>query len=415
MKIRHNHPTPPPPRISSMTQALAIEPEAGRMAGIAWALLVLTLAASMFSIALAQAACLISIVAWLATGRQWRWNGWTPLLIHTPFILFVLARVVSVPLSTRPDLSVASLNREMAFYLIYPMAIAMFSFRLRDRLKIVFRILFWASVASALVGIVRYGIGDVERAASTSAGYYTLGAFLSMGIAGTAALWRNRNVFPKSWIPLAGIAVMGAGLLLTFNRMHWAAVAVALAIYGLRKERRMTLVAIACAAAFVLLVPRVRDRVLTFTNVSENASGRDVIFRGAWMLVAGHPVTGYGPRTFREIFPLWNELEDKGVANWHNDFVQTYLESGIIALLAYLALFIQAFVLCRRMLRRARDAAESDGYEEAFLSIMIVFAISGCTYDSLPAIWFRLVLAGIIGLYAQKTWMSNASPAHTVR
>lgn len=65
-------------------------------------------------------------------------------------------------------------------------------------------------------------------------------------------------------------------------------------------------------------------------------SDRNIIWKGAAELILDHPLRGFGPRTFQQIFPYKYEFNDKGIAGWHNDFLQVYFESGIPGLLAFL-------------------------------------------------------------------------------
>jgi O-antigen ligase len=69
-------------------------------------------------------------------------------------------------------------------------------------------------------------------------------------------------------------------------------------------------------------------------------SDRNIIWKGASELMFYHPIQGFGPRTFQQIFPYKNEFNDKGVAGWHNDFLQVYFESGIPGLLAFLFIIL---------------------------------------------------------------------------
>jgi len=72
-------------------------------------------------------------------------------------------------------------------------------------------------------------------------------------------------------------------------------------------------------------------------------SDRDILYKAAAELAWEHPVLGFGPRTFKEIFPLKDELTDKGVGGWHNELLQVYFESGLVGLLAYIILMVGIF------------------------------------------------------------------------
>ena len=42
-----------------------------------------------------------------------------------------------------------------------------------------------------------------------------------------------------------------------------------------------------------------------------------------------HPILGFGTRTFNETFLLHDQLVDRGVGGWHNEYLQVYLESFV--------------------------------------------------------------------------------------
>jgi lipopolysaccharide cholinephosphotransferase len=80
-------------------------------------------------------------------------------------------------------------------------------------------------------------------------------------------------------------------------------------------------------------------------------SERDVLWMGALQISSNHPILGYGPYTFSEIFPFPDQLKDTKIGGWHNDYIQVYIESGSLSLLAMLWLMItiyrQTFVSIR--------------------------------------------------------------------
>lgn len=364
---------------------------------VPWLMLAGCFMASMFSTAIAQALFVLAVAVSLFSFRGWTRPSLQRNLVHLPFAAFALIRILSVLFSEYPANSLPALHREMVFYAMYPVAWKIFGTNTSTRLKVLLRILFGCAFIAAIIGILKVTTGMVPRASSTTAGYYTLGAFLALALVGTASVWRRRDLFPHQWIPLLGMMAMGVALLLTFNRLHYVAAGAGLLIVGWRQERKYLIPVLGVVLALVFLLPQVRDRVLTMGNIRSHASGRDVIFRGAWLLADKHPLLGFGPRTFETIFPIWDQMPDKDVSSWHNDFVQTYIESGSLGLLAYIGLFLQIGILGIPLIRGIpRGPAARFG--EPFVYMMIVFLIAGSTLDSLPALWFKAGIAILVVL-----------------
>src|SRR3989304_5017234 len=102
----------------------------------------------------------------------------------------------------------------------------------------------------------------------------------------------------------------------------------------------------------ICLVAVILSSISFFNNSTEatqrveapaQLSDRDILYKAAAELAWEHPVLGFGPRTFKEIFPLKDELTDKGVGGWHNELLQVYFESGLAGLLAYIILMVGIF------------------------------------------------------------------------
>ena len=114
------------------------------------------------------------------------------------------------------------------------------------------------------------------------------------------------------------------------------------------------------------------------------------------MLITRHPLVGFGPRTFTEIFPLFQEMPVKGVGSWHNDFLQIYMESGLVGLIALLWLIT---VICLWGWRMLNSPTLSRQERWMFVSILtsfgVLFVIGGL-FDTLVGIVFRVFL----GLFA---------------
>jgi O-antigen ligase len=103
----------------------------------------------------------------------------------------------------------------------------------------------------------------------------------------------------------------------------------------------------------LLFSPSVSRRLDQIIHVSENLSDRDILWKGASMVWLNHPILGYGPGTFAEVFPIRNELKDAKVGGWHNDYIQVSIESGLLGLISFIwliySIYNQVFIKLRRM------------------------------------------------------------------
>ncbi|MDT8324761.1 MAG: O-antigen ligase family protein, partial [Bacteroidota bacterium] len=307
-----------------------------------WSAVTVALGMLIFSIAIAQAAVLVAGLLWgyaLLRGRRcahWR----SPLLL--PYSLFVLARIAAIPLSIDPAASADAFRTEIFFYVLFYVLLCTLDAHREDRLRTLLLLLFVAGLVATGVAFVKYALGVDERLTSTTAGYYTLGLFLTVLFAMAFALGRRRDIFPDRTAWLALCALLLLGLLFTFNRMHWVVAAIAALVVGLLRERRILAVLAVAGVLALIAVEPLQQRFLQLLSAGDHMSGRDVIWRGAFMLIDERPLTGFGLRTFHQVFPLFDQAPDKGIGSWHNDYLQVYMDSGLLALLPFIAILAVA-------------------------------------------------------------------------
>lgn len=364
--------------------------------------IVAALGTLMFSIAIAQTAVLVAILLWfwrLARGRRCALRG-NPLML--PYTLFILARIAAIPLSIDPSVSVTAFQTEIPFYLFFYVVFCELEARSTERLRFIVHLLVAAAVVAVIAGFVRYALGMDARLTSTTAGYYTLGMFLAAVFALTFALGRRRELFPNRIVWLLLCLVMLVGLLFTFNRMHWVVAGLAAIIVGAIRERRILLVLAVAGIAAVAALDPLRERFLQLLDAGAHMSGRDVIWRGAMMLVDERPIFGFGLKTFHQVFPLFDQAPDKGIGSWHNDYLQVYMDSGIVALLPFVAILAAVFFMGWKN-HRAWPAGSLQRALNAALLLMIgCFAVAGGMLDSLLSILFRTSIAVVAVLYSAR-------------
>ncbi len=173
-----------------------------------------------------------------------------------------------------------------------------------------------------------------------------------------AWIWaRSRNWDTRMRWPVlifAG-ALMVFCLVLTGSRGGFVAFAVAVALALLRAVRTgagraMTAAAVGLAVLAVVFVVAQRGGVARLTTSSLEA--RLNYWSGAVAIAREHPWLGTGPGTFGSMYPAYKTagLEEAQIA--HNDLLQMWSDSGVLAFLVFGALWLvavkDAFALARQ-------------------------------------------------------------------
>lgn len=155
------------------------------------------------------------------------------------------------------------------------------------------------------------------------------------------------------------------------------------------KQFIILIVLFAGLGTFYLLNPTkgINDRVENITQYSD----RDIILKGAGEILYEHPVLGYGPRSFKKIFPLFDEVADKGIGGWHNDFIQIYFESGLLGLTTFLVLLYIVFMVPIRQIRNKKTDAELRD-----LSASVLLSITALTLSIAAGGFITSVVVSIV-------------------
>ncbi len=130
--------------------------------------------------------------------------------------------------------------------------------------------------------------------------------------------------------------------------------------------------------SFQLNVKEINQRIETPVQLSD----RDILFGTAKELFMKFekPIIGYGPRTFHNVFTNREQLFDKGVGSWHNDFIQVYFESGFLGLAAF---FVIIFSPLFKALKCLKDCRLSE--DRKYILIGAVLGIIGLVLSALTA------------------------------
>jgi len=168
-------------------------------------------------------------------------------------------------------------------------------------------------------------------------------------------LLSSKNLF-KKLLWAAGMLVMVRGLMLTYSRSGFLALAVALLFslweFGIRGKRHYLLaVAMFCGIAFLLVRPKnYGDRLQSMVSDDVSAYGdakqaREELLNRSISITLTHPLLGIGPGNFQGYSGSWHVT--------HNTYTELSAESGIPSMILFIAVLTMAF----RNLKRTRSSA----------------------------------------------------------
>jgi O-antigen ligase len=361
-----------------------------------WIALLSVVGAAIFSIALVQLAVGVLAALWLVTLVRSSRNGFRSTVLDLPMLVFIMGRSLSIPFSTYPGISVYAFHIEIIFYIAFFVFTNTVQVDRENEMTILIQMLIWTGVLAALIGICEYAIGASPRATSSTAGPYTLGTYLVAVLPLALLLAEERRFFKASRYGYVAVALLVLGVIFTFDRLHWIVMAITFVVaMVITKDRRPLVAFLLLAALAILFVPSVAHRFQLTMTLFSHMSDRDVLWRGAAILGSEHPVIGFGPRTFREIFPLMAELGDRRIGSWHNDFLQVYMESGLVGLVPLLWLIAATFT---SSIRAYRSRALPPEHQQLFVALLLslsIFVVAGGMLDMITGLVFRLELAVI--------------------
>jgi O-antigen ligase len=157
-----------------------------------------------------------------------------------------------------------------------------------------------------------------------------------------------------------------------------------------------------------------KNRAATISEyeTESSAATRLQAWDAAWGMMTTHPITGVGLTGMGPAFPVFSANKPR-VA--HNAFFQTGAESGILALLAYIGIFILALLaLVKKTRFEAWQKGSSEDYylyllNEATLASLTGFAVCALflSLNNNEIFFYLLLLANFF--YVNKAAADNSS------
>jgi|ERR1035437_2161518 O-antigen ligase len=257
-------------------------------------------------------------------------------LFTLAIILWGIIRIITVFFSQYPSESNRVFYKEALFYASFLSLQFYFKSMSKEQISTVIIYFIAGGVLSSLSGIALFNLHLVDRSQSFSSSYTVFSSYLLVVL--PVLLFLPTNIISGK-IRITSIIVIVIGLITSLGRTN-ILIAVTMVFLSLFMKRISVLnflmiIIIVGLISYISFENNKKEITNRMTNPS-TLSDRDIIWKGASELMFKHPLRGFGPRTFPQIFPYKNEFNDKGVAGWHNDFLQVYFESGIPGLMAFL-------------------------------------------------------------------------------
>ncbi len=324
--------------------------------------------------------------------------------------IFGFTRILSIIFSLYPASSVQSLYKEALFYLGF---LAMgFYLKAMDKeniRKIAFTFTI-SSIAVAIIGLILFNLKLVDRAQSFSSGYATFSSYL-ITAAGVYIALQFSDRKQINWVLwAAGLSIIFSAIITSLGRTN-IIIAALLFIAGLIFHK------IKIKQAIIIIFLTTLISFLSFQNNSsslsqrvENPTGlsdRNIIWKGFETLKLQHPFLGFGPRTFHDIFPYVNELGDKKIGSWHNDFIQMYFESGALGLITFTILILITIYFPIVYLRKPGLIKSNCNILLGILLGTLALVLSSLTAGFISSPVLSIVFALLISLLSAVTYYTN--------
>ena len=268
-------------------------------------------------------------------------------------VAYAAMTMVSVAFSLDRGISIVD-SKEVLLFLVVPVV-----YRLAQgqRAQTVATIIVTVGAASAVFGVVQYGILEFDNLGQRPTGamghYMTYAGLLVLVIALAGA----RLLFDSServWSLLVMPALLVA-LALTFTRGYWLGAATALGVLFVLKDLRLLAVVPVLGALFLVLAPpQITARFYSAFDLQDpTVRDRFAMARSGIRIVGDHPLTGVGPDMVKEVYSDYrdaNAVQDDN-PHLHNVPLHIAAERGLPALVLWLGFLV---LVVRDLLRQVR-------------------------------------------------------------
>jgi|BarGraIncu00222A_1022003.scaffolds.fasta_scaffold20139_2 O-antigen ligase len=358
----------------------------------------LTISSMLISIVLVQLFVSILFLLYLFEKNEEKRNafdGYTAVVF-----MFGIVRIVAIAFSNYPSSSMQALYKEAFFY----MGILAFGFYMKiffKKLETIIGIFIISSAIIALLGIILFDLNLVNRAQSISSGYTVFSIFLLQSFILTIFTFRQLNFKNSNLLGGLSLTLILTALITSMGRTNIAIVFIVILCALLMKkiDLKLTFVILLITGTLSFVSFKINhNEISRHIENPTSLSDRDVIWEGAAKLAFIHPIIGYGPRTFNDIFPFPERFADKGIGAWHNQYLDIYFESGIIGLFSFIYLVFYLLKGCVNFLKTKPNNELNKGIIQGLLYIILAYCLTSLTTGFVTSIVLSIQFAFFIGI-----------------
>ncbi len=339
--------------------------------------IVLMSIALVFSISFSQGFYLLAMFLFainLFKGKRWKRTT-----LEYPLILFLGTQLLSLFVTRDIHLSLLGLKKLGMVLIFFPVVFHLHSLNQGERVRRVDKIqacLIFSVFAAAIFASIKGVVGYEERVGSLSGGYSRFAAFLAFVYAMSLGRGFERRLYLAKWLWVLILSVFLFALSLTLTRSGWVSVLVVTIIVGALRGWKFSVGLALIFFVIAFSIPGVWERITTLIHPFQHTTERLILWEGAWMVFKDSPIFGNGLGTFKVVFPYFDNLIDKGVGDWHNDYIQTLVDSGVIGGFALIFLLIRVFSTGVWVMKQEIDDGEKKIFLGLFLAIISLFIIA---------------------------------------
>lgn len=352
-------------------------------------------ATMLFSIAAAQILLGLAVLCWLGLHLS-RSEPIEAPPFFWPLAAYAAATLLSAGFSLNPAISVADC-KQLFLFLLVPLV---YEFARGTRADTLLTIVISVGAASALVGIVQYGILNYDnlgrRMQGTLSHWMTYSGTLMLVICASLSrlLFGSRD---RLWAAFVLPALL-VSLALTLTRGAWLGAAAGAGVLFLIKDVRLTLLLPVIAAIMLVIAPDVLSERMNSIGDMTDPTTRDrvAMLQAGVAIVKDHPWTGVGPDMVGHVYPDYRTASAVQPNNphLHNVPMQIAAERGMPALLVW-TIFVASATAGLWTLRRHATARPLAAAGLSAIAAMLVAGASEYNFGDSEFLMLLLVMITI--------------------
>lgn len=263
------------------------------------------------------------------------------------WIIFIAINILSLLVSFDISLGIREIARLLSIVSIF--LLAQIFIKTKKDLTISLKTILISAILPAMIGIWQYLYnadiitGFDGRLAATFAHPNMLAffTFFAFSISLFVFLYGKKDNI-LSYFYLLASALFLLIIILTYTRGSWLALLIFIFIIGAVKFRKLLLVSVIITLLVYSFVPSLQQRVnstFDFQNYDSSLVWRHNLYLDSWDIAKEKPILGHGSDTASTLIE-YNRGYRLGSPEPHNDYMKTFMETGILGLVSYLLLII---------------------------------------------------------------------------